>query len=123
MRIYFTALTATIIMFLANYLGIQGYYESVYGYDSFVHFLGGISIGFCIFVGSHILNSRWLRTWGGVLFGVLVVGISWEIFEAYYEISLLPGQTYWADTIKDILMDIIGGSVAYMIGKKRGEHI
>lgn len=45
---------------------------------------------------------------------VLVVGILWEVYEAVVG-PILPG--YMLDTSIDIVMDILGASIGYVVGR------
>lgn len=85
------------------------------GADSFLHILAGLSLG--LFVTA-LLNSA-DKKYGLVSIGVaLGVGILWEFYEysagiTSYNTSVLT-KTLW-DTGSDILMDIIGGLVGFLV--------
>lgn len=115
MRTYLYALLVILVLLIAHDLGLAyGLYLSVWPYDIFTHMLGGLGIGFCLaaILGTHgtaIVHKR-----RAVLIGVLVAGILWEAFEAYYNIAGYPVGTklYWIDTIKDLFDDMLGGTIA-----------
>ena len=44
----------------------------------------------------------------------ILVGIAWEAFETYFKTSVMYGGNYWFDTIKDLLMDTLGGILSYI---------
>ena len=81
-----------------------------------MHILGGMFLGFCagaLFFNriSHLTRLEVVVT---ILLFVLVVGIGWELFE-YGVQTLIKGGSKLAnlpDSIKDVLMDIIGGKIA-----------
>lgn len=83
-----------------------------------MHTLGGaISGGFVLIV------ARWFRplspilervsgAYITVLLGALIIGISWEVFEKYYD--LIYTQNYLFDTSVDLIMDCVG---AFLVGR------
>lgn len=50
-----------------------------------------------------------------MLFILLVVTISWEIFEFIGGITFIDDRGYWIDTFADILNAYIGGAVVYFL--------
>lgn len=41
---------------------------------------------------------------------VLIVGLSWEVFETYFDIAMISdGYSYVTDTISDLILDVCGG--------------
>lgn len=90
------------------------------------HLIGGI------FVALLVLWIRFLSGYISVQFdhppisqvfllaflGVIIIGISWEVFERLLGMTWnLEG--YWADTITDMAMDIIGGLVGVLFFMKQ----
>lgn len=49
---------------------------------------------------------------------VLVIGISWEVLEIGTGAVELFDQAYFIDTIKDLIDDLLGAGVAYLIWRK-----
>lgn len=116
---YIVALLGAIVVCGAHFYGMQGAYASIYGYDSLVHFLGGVAIGFCVVLCSRIFpRFTFTRKFWVVILGVIAIGVVWEIFEYIADIAVLPGQSYWPDTMTDIVLDIIGGAGAWLISRK-----
>lgn len=85
-------------------------YWAVRHFDSFMHFLGGVCVGFATLwliwddaakKPAHIIVLY-------LIAGILIVGVVWEIFELYFGISVSEGERYWNDTITDLIMDTIG---------------
>lgn len=93
-------------------------------YDVPMHFLGGLSAGLIatilverIFVRVELTFTRRL-VW--ILAATLFAGVLWEMFEFYAGVAqadkiTVAGLTYWADTVKDLAMDLIGGVLAIFI--------
>lgn len=78
-------------------------YMKFWFYDIIVHILGGVGIALSTL---YILeNPKY------IIISVIICGILWEIFEAYYGISGSPFGTssYFLDTAKDLVDDLIGG--------------
>lgn len=49
---------------------------------------------------------------------MLVLALSWEVFEYVMHIAVMEGQDYILDTIKDFIMDTLGALSAVYISKK-----
>lgn len=75
------------------------------------HFLGGLCVGLAAVYASHVYGHR-LLLWQCLL-AVLCVGIGWEVWE-YSWAQPIPA---W-DTALDIVMDLLGGYVAYTVSKR-----
>jgi uncharacterized membrane protein len=90
-----------------------------------MHFLGGFSLG---------LLSLWIVHLSG-LFGrrfpslkqvlmtsfifVLIAAVVWEVFEAYFGIANpSAGQSYWQDTISDLIFGLVGAIIAGFVASK-----
>ncbi len=125
-------LVLSILMLLgAHFIGIIfSLYSSIKGYDILVHFLGGFfvaQIPLYFFIDPRkkweIINKR--TTLSFILGFVLIVGIGWEIFEFLwskffyntFQVQLLLQPSKF-DTIKDIVVNLIGGSAFWQLNKK-----
>ncbi|MEN9524007.1 MAG: hypothetical protein RL536_76 [Candidatus Parcubacteria bacterium] len=121
MRTYllaFAILTAVLIVLI---LGPEATHISILYYDGILHFLAGIGLGFFLYSLAVSMTSMNLRTRSHLIFGVIICGIIWEIFETYFNISGYPLWTgpYFVDTFKDLLLDTLGAAiVAYFMIKK-----
>jgi hypothetical protein len=72
----------------------------------------------CIACARGFNHLSGLRRIFDVLILSLIVGVAWEVFE--YVFGLLDwsaGETYWSDTMVDILMDVIGATLAVILYK------
>jgi hypothetical protein len=90
-------------------------YAAIWWWDIPTHFLGGVWVG---------LFAVWLLQKRDKNFTVLrcalaafSVGVVWEIFEYQLGIGGSAFMGYWQDTIKDVVMDVLGGSTAAYIAK------
>ncbi len=87
-----------------------------------MHFGGGfaVSMAFAIlcFYFSLFTQSK-AKAIGLSLLSVLVVGVAWEFFEIYAEMTFLSdGASYIKDTIFDIIMDLFGGYIGILYSLK-----
>ncbi len=117
MKTYLFALLVLCVVLLMHMIGLRGLYVHFPPYDIILHILGGIGIGLAVsaFIKIHGRNIVHKRL--AVIIGVLIIGLIWELFEVYYDIAGYPLWTtpYFIDTAKDLLDDIIGGSLAAWI--------
>lgn len=44
--------------------------------------------------------------------GALCVGLVWEVFELYVGVGGSLFMPYWLDTLKDLFIDTLGGTIA-----------
>ena len=93
-------------------------------YDIPMHFLGGLVLGcgFAWFFGS--MQKRTVRLSDtaailSILTAVLVGGVAWEIFEYNLDLTYNPHLNYVLDTTKDMIMDMLGASVAIWFYKRK----
>lgn len=121
MRIYLLALLVLFLVMVGNIAGILYHlYGNVDSYDIFMHLFGGLGIGLFVAAALELHAPRRLRTRSMIVLIVLVAGIAWELFEAYYNIAGAPlGTTaYWIDTVKDLIDDTLGGFIIAVIRAK-----
>ncbi len=118
---YISALVVLAVVLAGNSLGPEATHISMNYFDSILHLLAGIGLGFffCALTSS-IGSRRWRARWSIVLI-VLIGGIAWEVFEAYFGITgyTLWTTMYYLDTIKDIVLDVAGAAlVSYFVIQK-----
>ena len=91
-------------------------------FDMPMHFLGGIIIG----LGSQTelfektMRVRIPTVWVCAAL-VLAVGLLWEVFEWMFVIVNLEG--YVLDTARDLVLDLAGGSVGYVIASSFRKYL
>lgn len=116
-----------IIIVILHLLGIAYFYEhpwisydSPIGYDKFLHFLGGMWIALFFY------QQTKMRCFICLLILVLIMGVSWEIFEWTWDqtfhkwYGLIPAQASFIDTLWDIFWDFIGGlTISFYLWKKK----
>ena len=121
MKLYLYTLLGAIIVLVAHRAGLGGLYYKIFQYDIYLHILGGITIGLFIYALISSFKPDMLHKRRNIILAVFAVGIVWELFEAYNNIAGAPVGTkaYYIDTTKDLIDDIIGGTVmAFLFIKK-----
>ena len=96
----------------------QDLFFYIWWFDIPLHFLGGLWIGLTsIYIYHHserfkpiVLENHLFLS---IFLCVIVVGVLWEFFEYYTGLAFAFGN-YPLDTVKDMLMDILGGVVSYI---------
>lgn len=119
LRFYFALLTSIIVIgihMIAHSLYLYWIYKQI---DVPVHILGGLMSALYVLVLLRYL--KWPETYKHVFFGVLVVGILWEVLEIFYKVDVVNMQ-YWLNTGKDLISDSVGGYLGYLIWKKLPEE-
>ena len=88
-------------------------------FDIVLHFLGGLCVAmFALW----LISAKFeLKNWSSrkismvAVFGALLIGVLWEIYELYFGITFLSdGARYFADTAKDLTMDLVGGFFGFL---------
>ena len=118
-RPFFAASACLFVLLVLNDVAVRLALYSGYPYiDIPFHFLGGFSVGLAsIGLLRIVFKGDRYRTSPLLLYTVLLtlfVGISWEVVEAYFKVSVLFGGDFWFDTVKDLLMDTLGGILSYI---------
>lgn len=95
---------------------ITSLYWYYWWFDIVMHFWGGVLLGlgvhaFCTFSWLHCRPTLKI-----VLFTLLLVTISWEVFERLT--GLYDPVNYWFDTVKDIIMGFSGGLIVHTLLSK-----
>ena len=108
--IFFLLLTA-----ILQWIGVrENLYKVIFEYDSFMHFIGGISAGsFGIWLAqARKIDRKYFIFWA-IIFS-FSIGCLWELQQAYIQHYSFPVS----DTITDIVMDTLGGVASAFIVKK-----
>ncbi len=113
---------ATVCLFLLLFLNQVA--TSLYLYAEYplidvpMHFLGGFSVGLAStgLLRMFYRSERFVRSpqFLYIMIMTISVGVLWEYVEYYYDVSVAFGGNFWFDTIKDLLMDTLGGILSYI---------
>ena len=87
---------------------------TLWWFDIVLHFLAGAAVSMALIVIwqniSNHLEFNKLKEILMLVLGTLLIGLLWEIFELFFDItSFSDGIFYWRDTFSDLIMDICGG--------------
>lgn len=114
MLLYAQLATLILLFVLDIWLGlVQGVYFTIWWWDIPTHFLGGVWAGLFAAWLLQKYKKRFLIIQCAAI--ALSIGVCWEIFEFAFDIGGSIYMSYWADTLKDLLMDTLGGGLAGII--------
>jgi len=126
LRAFWESFFVLILIVVLHFFGAHFFWYWTYKwFDIPMHFLGGLWVALttlwisCYFGHINSIVNYKLKTLLIVLFSVIVIGISWEIFEIIGKITFIQDVGYWSDTLGDLLNDFLGGIVAYLYFIKR----
>jgi hypothetical protein len=112
-----------ILVAVLHYFALElSLYWTTDWFDILMHFLGGAVIGlmvmFIFFTSGYIKypNDHWVVVLSVTLGAVLIVGLTWELWEIFVGFTDVLNDLN--DTVMDLIMDMIGGSAAYLYSKK-----
>ena len=121
-----------LLTILGHGAGVAGLYWAYSWFDTPMHFLGGLAAGVLALdiwhfamrapYGRHVRILRVLF----VLGLVSLIGVLWELHEYLLDLRHYPAvlQPSIADTMKDLMMDLLGGGFAYVgIGSTYSKQI
>ena len=112
-----------ILIFLVNSFALKFYlYYSIWYFDMFMHFLGGFWVGFFFLWLLSFKNTPLdfsMKLIYKIIFFVLFIGVSWEIFEILFNNIIAQNEFNIFDTISDIFFDLSGGILAVLYFLKR----
>ncbi len=112
-----------LVIFVLHLLGMRyGWYWHVWGYDKFVHLLGGFWIAslaiwfFRRFPQFFAIERHFAFRFLVVLGAVALAGVAWEFFEfsldQFFAAALtLKNQLGLVDTMSDLAFDLAGGAL------------
>ena len=112
-----TALIITIALF--HYIAtIYHLYWIFIWTDIFVHFVGGLWIALASFWIFRFwcmndTDTKPLYTWLVMVGSTLVIGITWEIFEYYFDI-IQYSDSYPLDTFLDVSVGVLGSAAGFI---------
>jgi hypothetical protein len=109
---------ALLVHVIAEWKHLYFYY---WWLDIPMHFIVSVSLGLIFF--SCVSNFSTLRTYLSsqlkatvfVVCSVLIMGVVWEVFEYHFDPHIRYSLLYVNDTLKDLLVDLLGGVSSSLI--------
>ena len=117
---------------------VSGWYSSHQWFDIPMHFAGGLAIGLLalaiweVCIDSIVFHKTVTSFWRtlvylvGIVGLVTIVGVAWEVYEFLFDtwasaasMEFRPAQMGLGDTMADLCLDMLGGILAFAIGRKR----
>jgi hypothetical protein len=120
----FEVFLLAIIVAIAHKMALSLYlYWTISWFDILMHFLGGALIAllalFFIYDKKffHFDIKRPIVIFSIAVGSVLIVGLSWELWELYFGMSDIEIDKW--DTVLDLIMDILGAVFAYFYARNK----
>jgi len=119
-KLFIRSASLVFFIFLINLVALKFYwYYSIWYFDMIMHFLGGFWLGLILFWVFSIQEVS-LKLIFKMILCVLLVSISWEIFEMIVgRIIIQNSLNTMLDSISDIYFDLAGGTLAIVYFLKR----
>jgi len=116
-RILGVQFVAAFLLALLTWIAIwQSLYWRLWWFDIPMHILGGVWAGLCAAWLTARREEGFSLLW--CLVFTLAIGIGWELFEYSEGIAFPRYFSYPADTIKDLVMDLVGGALGWFLATK-----
>lgn len=115
---YLFFVLSLVTLALLQLLSVKFFLYWVYpALDIPMHALGGVTValGFLAIAPRFARSSLWQGLMATLLV-VLVVGVGWEAYE-YLTGTIFDSHAPIADTLLDIVMDLIGGALGYAVAR------
>ena len=109
-RLIYLIFFILILDFLANKFF---WYSSIWYLDIFMHFLGGFWVGLLFFY-LFSFEKHSLGVIFRALFFVFLIGVGWEVYEAFVNNAVAQNPFNFFDTASDIFFDLLGGFCAIL---------
>jgi hypothetical protein len=97
-------------------------FTSISFYDIIMHFLGGVWLGIFfvwLFYKEIIKKENLNLVFTKTILLILLVGLAWEVFEVFNYQIILKNEFDVADTISDLIFDLLGGITSFLIYKRK----
>jgi hypothetical protein len=116
-----TVVTLVATLFLHMFAIKYKLYWTASDFDTFVHFIAGVSVGlfFVLIYPSLTKCYKVKKPFLWVTTFILVVGMAWEVFEVWAGFLSTTDVGYRYDTTIDLIADTLGAWAAYFATKPR----
>jgi len=111
-KLFFANLFLLIVLISFDTIAkVTSFYYFYPNADIFMHFIGGLSI-----TGVAIAVLRYMKMYKSINIFIIIffLSILWEYVEFTIGRNILINKNFWIDTYIDLLMNSIGGIIAYI---------
>jgi hypothetical protein len=111
-KLFFANLFLLIVLISFDTIAkVTSFYYFYPNADIFMHFIGGLSI-----TGLAIAVLRYMKMYNSINIFIIILFLSilWEYVEFKIGRNILINKSFWIDTYIDLLMNSIGGIIAYI---------
>jgi len=111
-KLFFTSLIMLILLITFDTVAkVSSFYYFYPNVDTLLHFIGGFSI-----VGLAISILRYMKMLSvvNIFIIILFMSIFWEYIEFKIGRNIFINKSFWIDTFIDLLMNALGGIMAYI---------
>lgn len=117
-RVLYVQFFSVLLLAVLTWIALdQDLFFRIWWFDIPMHILGGVWAGYAVIWV--LQRSGWGATLAHVVVGAFVIGVAWELFEYTYDVAYSPFMSYPLDTAKDLLMDVLGGMLAYLTTRRK----
>jgi hypothetical protein len=111
-KLFFISLTILIFLISADTLAkLNSFYYYYPRVDMIMHFVGGFSVTGLVL---SIFRYKKINNVYNIFFVLFLISIIWEFAEFKAGRVMLLNASFWSDTASDLLMDSVGGIIAYI---------
>ena len=111
-KLFFISLIVLILLITFDTIAkVFSFYYFYPNADIFMHFIGGLSITSCAIA---ILNYLKMNNSINIFIIILFVSVFWEYIEFEIGRNIFVNKSFWIDTYLDLLMNALGGIIAYI---------
>lgn len=111
-KLFFISLFLLLILIsFDTFAKVYSFYYYYPDFDIIMHFLGGL---FITSLAISILKSSRMDSSMNIFIMIFCVSILWEYVEFKIGRNIFVNNGFWIDTFYDLLMDALGGIMAYI---------
>ena len=111
-KLFFISLTLLVLLITLDTIAkVSSFYYFYPNADIFMHFFGGLAI---TALAISILKYIKMNTKTNVFVVIFFISIFWEYVEFTFGKNVFINKSFWIDTGVDLLMNALGGIMAYI---------
>ncbi len=111
-KLFFTSLIILVLLITFDTIAkVSSFYYFYPDADIFMHFIGGLSI---TALAISILRYMKMANKFNIILVIILVSFLWEYIEFAIGKNVFINTYFWIDTLVDLLMNALGGIIAYI---------